>query len=152
MVAIVTLIFFYDIARLILNKRFISGYKYQISHISTIPTLVFVIIGFLYDVYGLIKYFTFGEQDLTSLLILAIVCIDTFFHITQKSIICDKGVWFIGYLYRWREIKSYLWDKDINYITFSVINKIYKNENKIRFRIIAGKGNEIDKYLEDKLN
>jgi hypothetical protein len=136
---------------MVINKRYIREYKYPIYNSTTLPTIVIVILGFLYSVYGLIIHYTYREQALPALLIFIIVSIYASLHLIQKSYVCDKGIWVIGYLYRWCEIKSYRWDKNVNCIIFNVTNKIYKNENRMKYRIKAGLNKEIDSYLIDNL-
>jgi hypothetical protein len=151
LIILIITIALYDLMRMVINNRYIREYKYPIYHSTTLPTLVLAIFGFLYSLYGFLIHFTYREQALSSLLILMIVCINTSLHILQKSYVCDKGIWFIGYLYRWCEVKSYRWDKNMSHIIFNVTNKIYKNEIKIKFRIKAGLNNEIDSYVIDNL-
>lgn len=150
-ITLIIIIIIYDLMRMVINNKYIREYKYPIYHSTTLPTFGLVIFAFLYSLYSLISHFTYREQALSSLLILMIVCINISLHLIQKSYVCDEGIWFIGYLYRWCEIKSYRWDKNMNCIIFKVTNKIYKNEIKMKFRIKAGLNNEIDRYLIDNL-
>lgn len=145
---LVTMLVGFDIINIFRNKRQIKDFKYQLHTGRTLSAAVILVLSLTIACYLAYTHFVLRKPALLSnAYIFLLLSIQLGFHLSNKSYICDIGIFYWGGIYKWSDLQSYSWDEKGRYITFKVIKRAFNLTDDIKFRIEEGLKDEVDGYL-----
>ncbi|MDF2804641.1 MAG: hypothetical protein K0S61_4546 [Anaerocolumna sp.] len=145
---LITIILIFNVYRINKDKKQIRDYKFQIysRYMILIAIAIVLVLVSIYEfIFSYLK--TSSVIPLLNAYVYFVILILICIYLSNKNYLCDSGVWFLGRLYKWSQITTYLWIKDSRYILFVINDNSIMSEYKLRFRIEKEQKEEIEAFL-----